>query len=216
MLYIATLLSLAAYVVADETFQLTAKGSSIDTPVTVSGSKITLKNGDVATFTLLTPAGYLEVNGEYVTSTPDQGLVLKDQSDASSAWGVDNNKLRLGATGSGNNFYACPDGDSYFIQGFSCTGGEAVDLVVGAASAESTTTTSSSAAPETSSSAPETTSSAPVTTSSAPETSSAPASSLTTIVSSSSAAANVTSFENGAGQMKAAAGALVAIGAMLL
>lgn len=234
MLYIATLLTLAAYVAADETFQLTAKGSTLDTPVTISGTKLTLKNGSVGTFTLETPAGYLEVDGKYVTSTPNEGLVLKDKADASSSWGYEDNKLRLGATGSGNDFYACPDGDSYYLQGFSCTGGEQVDLYIGdAAAAESTTTAATtSAAPETSSAtpetttseapetttseAPETTSAAPETTSAAPETSSAPASSFTTIVSSSSSAANVTSFENGAAHMKAAAGAFVAIGALLL
>lgn len=226
MLSYTALLSLAALAVA-ESFTLTAVGDNINSEVTYSGSLLTLKDGSVATFNLEQPAGYLDVNGQYVASTPDKGLTLTDKSDASSAWGYVDNKLRLNAAGSQNKFYACADGSAYKLSGIPGDGCTQVDLYLGnsAPASSSEAPASSSAAPASSSEAPATSSEAPASTTLAPASSEAPAtttdvsSTLVTVTSCSegcSKSATVSSFEAGAGQAKMAAGALVAVGALLL
>lgn len=244
MFQLATLLSLAAFVVADQTFQLTAVGNNINSPVQLDGNRLVLNQGGPLTLHLQEPDGYLSVEGQsgdvYLTSTPKDGIVLKSKADASSAWGLVDGHLRLNAAGI-NKLYACPDGDNkYYINGVVCpNGGEEVQLNSGApqdapasSAAPESSAAPSSAAP---SSAPE--SSAPV--SSAPAPSAAPVSSsaaygnatvtnvestLVTVTSCSdhhctaapSSAAPEVSSVNGGAQAKIAAGAFIAAGALLL
>lgn len=238
MFPIATLLTLAAYVAADQTFSLTAVGDTVNFPVQLDNDRLVLNAGSGASFNLEEPAGYVSAigrdNEQYLTSTPQYGLVLRDKGDASSAWGFIDGHLRLNA-GNVNSFYACPNGDegtSYYISGTPCNeGGEQVNLNIDGA-----VVSTSSEAPATSSETPvEPSSEAPAdTTSEAPvePTSEAPTngttteehtlSTLVTITScsdevcTSSAVPPSVSPENGGAQAKIAAGALAAAAALLL
>ena len=240
MFQLATLLSLAAFVVADQTFQLTAVGNNINSPVQLDGNRLVLNQGGPLTLHLQEPDVYLSVEGQsgdvYLTSTPKDGIVLKSKADASSAWGLVDGHLRLNAAGI-NKIYACPDGDNkYYINGVVCpNGGEEVQLNSGApqdAPASSSAAPESSAAPSSAapSSAPESSAPAP---SAAPVSSSAAygnatvtnvESTLVTVTSCSdhhctaapSSAAPEVSSVNGGAQAKIAAGAFIAAGALLL
>lgn len=227
MLYLATLITLASYVVADQTFQLTAVGTTINTPVTVSNDQLTLKNGSADTFTLEEPSGYMTDGGKYLEVTASGIFLTSDLSQASKDWGFTDGALRANV---GSTFYACPSGDAYYLQTFECTGGEQVTISASgsaAATTDATTaaaTTSTKAATstaETTSAAAETT--AAVTTaavsSAAAATVTDVSSTLVTITSCSAgcnATASVESSVNGAGQVHVALGAFAVAGALLL
>lgn len=227
MFQIATLLTLAAYVAADQTFSLTAVGKTLNFPVQLDNDRLVLKTGNAVTFNLEEPSGYVSVVGRrgetFLTSTPQYGLVLRSKNDASSAWGFIDGHLRLNA-GTVNSFYACPDrdGEHYYINGSPCNeGGEQVDLNVdGAVTPSSSAAPESSAAPVTSSAAP---SSIPVssTATNGTVTEKHTSSTLVTVTScsdqvcTSTPAPSITPV-NGGSQAKVAAGALAAAAALLL
>lgn len=211
MLALTALLSLVAFVSADQTFSLTAKGGLIDFPVNVNNNQLVLNTGSSATFTLEEPAGYISTSGGYITITPDQGLVLKDKSDASNSLGVVDGTLRVGnagATGS-TSFYACPNGDLYTIFTFECDNGTLVELYTGTGGSSESTSAETST---------ESTSEAPVSSlTEASTTTAEPVTSETSAESSSTAVPDVTTtFVAGAAQAKVAAGVIAAAGAFLL
>lgn len=243
MFPIATLLTLAAYVAADQTFSLTAVGNSVNFPVQLDNDRLVLNTGSAATFNLEEPAGYISASGgssdNYLTSTPQYGLVLRSKGEASSAWGYIDGHLRLNA-GNVNSFYACPlSDDTYYINGSPCLeGGEEVSLNLDGSSDNTSTTSeaSSSTTSEDSSTTPEASSSTESiteTSSEAEPTTSTPvgynsttteehtSSTLVTITScsddacTSSVAPSVTPVNAGA-QAKVAAGAFAAAAALLL
>lgn len=144
-----SLLSLAAYVAADQSFQLNAKGKSINSQVTFSDNKVTLENGDVATINLEEPSGYAGVSGKYLENS-ENGIVLADKGDSSKDWGVSDGVFRFAAGGS-DSFYACPASKGYTLQTYTCDGGEEVTLTP--SSGESTSSTSA-VAPSSSAAAP--------------------------------------------------------------
>lgn len=60
-LTVSSLLALAAYVAADQTFKLTASGDGLNSPVTINGNEVTIEDGSEGTFTLQEPSGFVTV-----------------------------------------------------------------------------------------------------------------------------------------------------------
>jgi hypothetical protein len=107
--------SFAAYVLADQSFTLNAKGGDIDTPVTISGAIIGLENGSPAKFDLHEPSGLATIEGKYVAITPGGLTIIMNKSSASKDFGVADGIFR---TGSSENWWACKDTTGYTLQTF--------------------------------------------------------------------------------------------------
>lgn len=126
--------SLAAYVFADQSFTLTAKGGDIDTPVTISGAIIGLENGSPATIDLLEPSGLATIRGQYVAITPGGITTTLDESSASKDFGVDDGKFRSGSSENKSQWWACKAPTGYTLQHFQKDGCTEVALLTTSAS----------------------------------------------------------------------------------
>ncbi|KAK6463796.1 hypothetical protein DFJ63DRAFT_318823 [Scheffersomyces coipomensis] len=234
-----TFLVISAYVVvADQTFQLTAQGNGINTPVTFTDSAVTLNNGQVGTFTLNEPSGYLSVSATQYVTNSENGIVLTGSTGtASKDWGlINNNQLRFNVGTGNTNFWACPADTGYTLYNFQRSGCTQVQIFAGDVTgpADTTEQETTTAAPETSSEAPapeptttETTSEAPAPAPTSTVTTVEPASSTietfytnstsTSAAPATSSAASITSeYQGGAARNVANGAALIAAAALLL
>lgn len=223
--------SLAAYVLADQTFTLNAKGGDIDTPVTLSGAIIGLENGSPFEVDLHEPSGYATINGKYVSLTPGGIMTTLDKSEASKDFGVDDGKLRSGP--SEDRFWACKAGTGYTLQNFQKDGCTEVALLVTLRGETSTSASESSKPTSSAEPTPSTTKSVeptPSTTESAKPTSDeteTKTESTSTLVTITSCGPDVTdcpvkptpppvSTENGAAAVQVGAGLMVVAAAAML
>lgn len=209
MLALTALLSLAAFVSADQTFSLVGRGENFEYNVEIADGVLGFNNGgEIGSFLLHEPSGYLAAQGKEVIVGTDNLYLSSD--DHSKDFGIEDGKLRFNVQGTG--FYACPKGTAYEVSTTQCDSGVSIELYTAGAAADPSSVPASSAAPS----------------SEAPATSEAPAANATvvhshsTLVTITSCAEGVectpvvSSFEAGAAQAGFAAGAVALAGAMLL